>query len=97
MTNNFYYVEDVNNCTKKEYITVLTNRGSIIFDRKVGLIFLTLSFNVKKNYLATILSLKYVNNIAGVRVTIDTLVENFMNVTMSDGTVFKFKECGLAL
>ena len=48
---------------------------------------------MKNNSLETILSLKYVNNIPGVRVNIDTLIEKAMNVILSDGTVFNFKEC----
>ena len=85
VTNNLDYVEDVKNFTKDKYLTVSTNGGLLLFDRKGRLIFLPLSVHVNRNYLAKILSLKYVKNIAGVK------------VIMSDGTVFKFKECGLGL
>ena len=43
------------------------------------------------NYLAIILSLKYVNSIVGVRVTMDTSIEKAMNVILKYGTVFNFK------
>ena len=48
--------------------------------------------HVINNYLTTILSLKYANNIPVVRVTMDTLIEKAMNLILGDGTVFKFKE-----
>ena len=92
-----YYVEDVNNYIKEKEIKVLTNRGSPLFYRKGRLTFLPLSVHVNENYLAKITSLKDVNNIAGVHVTIDTLIEKYMNVILSYGTVFKLKECGLGL
>ena len=52
---------------------------------------------MNNNSLATILSLKDVNNIPGVCVTMDISIEKAMNVIMRDGTVFKFKEYGLSL
>ena len=39
MTNNLGYVEDVMNCKKYEELTVLTNGGSLLFDRKGRLTF----------------------------------------------------------
>ena len=68
-----------------------------LFDRKGRLTFLHLSMNVRNKYIAKIVSLKHVKNIPVVRVTMDTSIENAMNVIMSDGTVFKFKECGSGL
>ena len=61
------------------------------------LTFLLLSVNVEEISLATILSLKYVNNISGVRMTIGTSIEKSMSVNLSHGRVFKFKECILGL
>ena len=55
------------------------------------------SVHVNNNYLATIISLKYVTNMSGVCVTMDILIEKAVNVVMRDGTVFKFKKCGLVL
>ena len=52
---------------------------------------------MNKNYLATILSRKDVNNIPRVRVTIDTSIEKAMNIILTDGTIFKFKECASGL
>ena len=49
------------------------------------------------NYLEVILYLKYVNNILGVRVTVDKLIDNYMAVILKDGTVLKFKVCVLGL
>ena len=56
-----------------------------------------MSVHVNENSLATILFLKYVNDILGVRVTMDKSIEKAENVILSDGTVFNFKECGLGL
>ena len=91
VTTNLDCVEEVNNCAKDEELTLFTNGGSLIFDRKGHLTFLPLSVYVNDNSLATILSLKDVNNIAGVCMTMYTLIEKAMNVVLSDGTDFKFK------
>ena len=37
------------------------------------------------------------NNILGVRVTMDTSIEKAMTMILKDGTFFKFKECGSGL
>ena len=58
---------------------------------------LTVSVHVKNNSLATVLSLKDVNNITGVHVTMNTLIEKSMSVILGDGVVFKFNKCGLVL
>ena len=88
--NLFIYVEDVNNCAKHEELTVLTNVISLLFDSKFCLTFLPLNMHVNNNYLATILFLKYVNNIPGLQVNMDTSIEKSVNVIMKYGTVFKF-------
>ena len=84
------YAEDVKNCPKREELNILTNRGSLLFDWKWHLTFLSLNVQVNKNSLATIPSLKDVNNIPVVRVTMDTSIEKTMNMIMKDGIVFKF-------
>ena len=73
------------------------NGGSLIFYRKGLYTFLPLNVHVNENYLATILSLKYVNKIPGLRVTMDTLVDKAMNVILGDGAALKFKDCGSGL
>ena len=97
MTKQLGYVGDVKNCTEYKQLTVLTNVGSLIFDRKWCLTFLPLNVHVNDNYLAKVLSLKYVNNIPGVYVTMDSSIEKAMNVILRYGTVFKFNECVLVL
>ena len=97
VTNNFDYVEDVNNFSKHEELTVLMNGRSLIFDRKGRLTFLPLNLHVNKDYLAILLYIKDVNNIPGVRVTMDTLIDKSINVILREVTVFNFKECGSGL
>ena len=97
MTKNLDYSEDVNNSSIEEELTVLTNGGLLLFDRKGRLTFLTLSVNVNNNYTSITLYLKYVNNIPGVCVNMNKSIEKSMNVILSDGTVFKFKEYILGL
>ena len=87
-----YYVEDVKNCAKHKELTVLENGGSLLFDRKVRLNFLPLNVNVNNDSLSTMIYFKDVNNITGVRVTMDTSIEKAMNMILRYGTVFKFKE-----
>ena len=53
--------------------------------------------HVNHNYLATILSLKYVKNISVVCVTMDISIEKAVNVVLRYGIVFKFNKCGLVL
>ena len=89
VTKYLYYVEDVKNCSKEKYLTVLITGGSLLFDGKGRLTFLPLSVHVNDNFLATILSFKYVSNIAVVRVTMDTSIEKAVNMILSDGTVCK--------
>ena len=52
---------------------------------------------MNENCLETILSLKDVNNIPGVRVTMDTSIEKATNVILRDGTVFRFNSFGWGL
>ena len=74
VTNKLYYVEDVNNFAKHEELTVLANGISPLFYQKGLSTFLPLNVHVKNNYLATILSLKDVNNITRVSMTIDASI-----------------------
>ena len=97
MSNYLDYVEYVNNYAKYEEITVFMNGGPPLFYRKGQLTFFTLCVNVNNVSLATIISLKDVNNIPGVHVTMDTSIEKAMNVIIIDGTIFKVKYCGLRL
>ena len=62
VTKQLDYVEYVNNCTKDKEITVLTNEGLLLFDRKGNSTSSPLSVHMNKNSLETILSLKYVKN-----------------------------------
>ena len=73
------------------------NGGSLLFDWIGSLTFLPLDVHGSDNSLDEILYLKYVKNILGVRVTMDILIKNDMIVILKDGTVLKFKECGLGL
>ena len=74
VTKNLDYVEDVNNCTKNKELTILTNVGPQLFYQKGTLMFLSLYLHAKEKYLATILLLKDVNNITGVRANMDTSI-----------------------
>ena len=82
MTNNLGSVKVINDCDKHKELTLLKNGGSLLFDQKGRLTFLPLNVKVNNNYIAIILSLKYVNNIPGVCVTIDTSIEKTINVIM---------------
>ena len=73
------------------------NGGSLLFDWIGSLTFLPLDVHGSDIILDEILYLKYVKNILGVRVTMDILIKNDMIVILKDGTVLKFKECGLGL
>ena len=64
------------------------------FDWKSCLTFLPLNLHVNDSSLVKIVSLKYVNNIPGVRGTIYTSTEKAMNMILRDVTVLKFKEYG---
>ena len=85
VTKQLDYVKDVKNCTKYEEVTLLTNVGSLLFDRKGRLKFLPLCGHVNNNDLVTILSLKDMKSISGVRGTMDTSIEKAINLILSDG------------
>ena len=53
--------------------------------------------HVNDNCLGIILSLKYMNNIPHVQVTMETSIYKAVHVILKDGIVFKFKECGSGL
>ena len=91
LTYNLDYVKYVNNFAKHKELTVLTNVRSLPFGWKGRLTFLPLNFQVNKNYLAKILSLKDLKNIPGICVTMDTSIDNYVNVVIKYGTVFRFK------
>ena len=97
VTKQLGYVEYVKKCTKDKDLTLYKNGGSPLFGRKGRLTFLPLSVHVNNNSIAKIISLKYVNNIAGMRMTMDTNIEKAMNIILSDGTVFMFKGYGSGL
>ena len=95
--NNSDYVEGTKNKSKNEELTVLTSKGSLLFDWKGRLNILPLNVHVNENYLEKLISLKYVNNIPEMRMHMYKSIEKAMNVILRDGTVLKFKECGLGL
>ena len=97
VTNHLDCVEDMNNWAKDEEMTVLTNVRLPLFDRRGDFTFLHFIVHVNKKYPATIRSLKYVNNILGLCVNMNKLTEEDMHIIRSDGTVYKFKECGMGL
>ena len=97
MTKQLDCVEDVNNFTKEEDITVLTNEGSLLFDRKGRFNFFTFECACKQELSSNNTLSKICENIAGVCMTMDTSIEKSMSVILSDGTVFKFNSCGSEL
>ena len=55
VTNNLDYVEDTNNCAKQEELIVLTDKTSLLFNRKGRLPFLPFNVHMNENSLLTIL------------------------------------------
>ena len=74
VTNNLDYVEDVKDFAKRKELTLLENGGSLIFDQKGWLVFLPLNIQVNDIFLSISLSLKDVNNILLLRMTMDTWI-----------------------
>ena len=72
--NKLNYVEYANNCAKHKELVVLKNGGSLLFDPKRSLKILPLNIHENYNSIETIITLKYVNNTPGVRLTMYTLV-----------------------
>ena len=52
---------------------------------------------MNENSLTTILYVKDVKNIPGVIVTVDTMIQKYINKITRDGMVFNFKEFGSGL
>jgi hypothetical protein len=85
-------VTGVEACRDEDILTLSTNAGCRVFDQQAMLKFLPISVHFDKNSLATIVAMKDVANVPGVRVQFDTDVERSINVFYC-GKVVKFKEC----
>ena len=84
-------ITNVRPCDSDELMTVYTNRGQIEYNQVGTLAILPFNVYFHEGSMANIQSLKDVSK--KFRVTMDTTVENCMNVHVSDHHVLKFKQC----
>ena len=75
VTNNKDKVGDIRNCSPDECLKMFTNSGSTFYDKIAPLKLLPLDVHFNEKSMATILSVKDVNNIPDVHITMDTRKE----------------------
>jgi len=89
-------VTGIKDCEESDVLIITTNAGLRVFPEIARLKFFSISVYFDENSMATILSLKDIANIPGMRITMDTSVEKAINVKFKSA-VFKFVECSDSL
>lgn len=92
VTNKFFFVKNLRKCSKWELLTVDTNRGSKTFNHIGVFKLLPVNMHFCASSIATILSMKDIANIPGVRIKMDTALDRTIFVEYK-GKSYKFKEC----
>ena len=73
-----------------EMLTAYTNGGAQYYNKLADLRVLPLEVHFKQNLMATILSMKSVTEISGVRVIMDTKLSTSIHVILENGKDFEF-------
>ena len=89
---NANLVNNIENCSPGEDITVITNGGSESFAQITELQLLPLRVHFNESSIANIISLSDVANLDGARITMDSNIEKAINLHYND-SIIQFKEC----
>ena len=95
--NDKALISNTRDCTKDETLLVHINGGDNIFHQQGDLNIVPMSDHYEPSFLANILSMKDVQNIPGIRITMDTLEESAMLIQLFDGNVLEFQECNYGI
>jgi hypothetical protein len=90
--NNIDLIHNLRDCSDDEQLTVHTNGGIKVFSQVGSLNLFPMSVHFDESSLANILSLDSVTKLDGVRITLDTDVDNGFIVDYHD-MKFKFQPC----
>lgn len=90
VSNNPTLVSNIRTCMPDEMLTAYTNGGAQYYNKLADLRVLPLEVHFKQNSMATILSMKSVTEISGVRVTMDTKLSTSIHVILENGKDFEF-------
>ena len=90
---NKKFLTNVRMCETGQELNIITNGGSKLYETFGDVTFLPVAAYYNRDSLANVLSFKKVSEIPGVRITVDTAVENAILVHMKNGTTHKFHEC----
>ena len=90
------FLSNVSKCNENDSLEIVSNGGTVIYDKKGVFDLLNLPVYYNKNSLANVLSFTQVASLPGVSITTDTSVERSMNVHINNN-ILKFKECNQGL
>ena len=92
------HVTHIIQCYIGDEMTTLINGGPCTFTKEADLKLLPMKVYFDQESLATVLSYHEMKNLPGIRITIDTAVEDSINVYIEEKEeVFKFMPCGASL
>ena len=91
--NNKVLLSNIRDCTEDETLLIHTNGGDTIFHQQGDLNIVPITAHYDPMSLAKILATKDVQNISGIRITVDTLEESSIIIHLYDGNVLKLQEC----
>ena len=97
-SNDARHVTNITQCCIADEMTTLTNGGPRVFQKVADLKLFPLKVYFDQDSLATVISYNEVTKLSGVRIFVDTDVENTINVIMKESNcVYKFRPCGAGL
>lgn len=97
-TNDAIHVTNITQCYVGDKMTTLTNGGQAVFDKVADLKLLPMKVYFDQNSMANVLSYHEVKSLPGIRITMDTEVEDTINVILKEKNEYlKFKLCGAGL
>ena len=97
-SNDARHVKNISQCFIADEMTTMTNGGPRVFQKEATLKLFPLKVYFDQESLATVVSYHEVSQLPGVRIVVDTAVENTINVTMEEEyCVYKFRPCGAGL
>ena len=97
-SNDAMHVTNITQCYIADEMTTLTNGGPRVFQKKAQLKLFPMEVYFDQESLATVISYHEVTKLPGVRIMVDTDVEDTVNVIFQESNcIYKFRPCGAGL
>jgi hypothetical protein len=97
-SNDARHVKKIKQCDIADEMTTMTNGGPRVFQKEAELKLFPLKAYFDQTSLATVVSYHDMASLQGVRITVDTDVEDVINVTLEQtNSSYKFRPCGAGL